>query len=81
MESHINLGNALALDGGPVMVGLQQCVMLLLTLELGLWAERWARLRGCAAREAQGALPLPVVAAIIGVGIPWMMFAMQPLRW
>jgi hypothetical protein len=75
MESNINVVNATAGDGWVCMVAVQQGAMLLVTLGLCLGAEAWARRGGCAARATQGALPLSVVAAIIGVEMPWLLFA------
>jgi hypothetical protein len=83
IESNINLASSFAGDGWPCFVAVQQCVMLLVTLGVCLAAESWARKRGLPARRALGALPLPVVAAIISVETPWVLFALPQLymRW
>jgi len=79
IESNVNVVNVTAGDGWPCLVAVQQALMLLVTLGLCLGAEAWARRRGRPARATQGALPLPVVAAIISVEMPWLMFTLPQL--
>ena len=75
IESNLNIVTIGAGDGPPWMVAPEQVVMLFVTLSLCLGTEGWARRRGAPSRAGLGAMPLPVVAAIVGVGLPWLLFS------